>query len=260
MISLLLCLALGILAPGDRSHAPSPQERAGGGPITVSAAISLTEALEEIAATYAKAGGAAVRFNFAGSNVLARQIANGAPVDLFISADDDQMDVAARAGALVDGTRVNLIGNQLAVVARQDNVALVKSSFAKAPPEIRRLAVGDPAAVPAGRYARAYLERQKLWTAYETRIVPTPNVRAALAAVENGAADAAIVYATDVRISKTAVLAFLAPAADSPRIVYPAALVKSSRRRDDAKRFLTFLRGTNAAAIFHKHGFIPNID
>jgi molybdate transport system substrate-binding protein len=260
MIALLLGLPLIVFPADDRSHAASFQDGGERGPLTVSAAISLTEALEEIAAAYAQAGGTAVRFNFAGSNVLARQIANGAPVDLFISADDEQMDVAAGAGALIDGTRVNLTGNQLAVVARRDNVELVKASFQKAPPEIRRLAVGDPAAVPAGRYARAYLERQKLWTVYEPRVVPTPNVRAALAAVENGAADAAIVYATDVRTSTSAVLAFLVPPGDLPRIVYPAALVKSSRRRDDAQRFLTFMRGAEASVIFHKHGFVANVD
>ena len=253
--SLVVGICLAMFQPGGSPSASPVQDTGNGAPVTVSAAISLTEALEEVAAAYARAGGGPVRFNFAGSNVLARQIANGAPVDLFISADDEQMNVVEKAGAIAAGSRVDLVGNRLAVVAPKDKVELVKSRFLKAPPEIRRVAIGDPAAVPAGRYARAYLEGQQLWTAYASRIVPTPNVRAALAAVENGAADAAVVYSTDLRASKEAVLAFLVPVDQAPRIVYPAAIVQSSRNRAGAERLLAFLRGADATAIFVKHGF-----
>lgn len=258
MMWLVLALCAGTIqpAPADLGGAQDGSRRAA---ITVSAAISLTEALQEIAAAYARGGGGMVRFNFAGSNVLARQIANGAPVDLFVSADDEQMDLALKAGVIDEGTRVNLVGNRLAVVAPADRVELVKSGFANASPAIRRLALGDPAAVPAGRYARAYLEGQKLWSAYEPRIIPMPNVRAALTAVETGAVDAAIVYETDLRASKGAALAFVVPADQSPAIVYPAAIVKSSRNRGEAERLLTFLRGAEATAIFVKHGFIAGV-
>ena len=256
MTWLLVAVCLGMLPLAGSPFGTGPQKAGTGTPVTVSAAISLTEALEEIAAAYARAGGGPVRFNFAGSNVLARQIANGAPVDLFVSADDAQMDVAEKAGAIADGSRVALVRNRLAVVAPTDKVDMVKSGFLKAAPEIRRVAIGDPAAVPAGRYARAYLDRQKLWAAFESRIVPTANVRAALAAVENGAADAAIVYATDLQASKEAALAFVVPADQTPPIIYPAAIVKSARNRAGAERFLTFLRGADATAIFVRHGFI----
>jgi molybdate transport system substrate-binding protein len=224
--------------------------------ITVSAAISLTDVLEEIAGAYRKAGGGPVRFNFAGSNVLARQIVNGAPADIFISADDKQMDVAETAGVIAQGSRVNLVGNRLAVVAPRDRVEMVKEKFLEAPAAIRRVAIGDPEAVPAGRYAKAYLENDRLWAAYERRIVPTSNVRAALAAVENGAADAAIVYATDVQTSRNAALAFIVPADQSPAIVYPAAVVKSTQHRGEADRFLEFLKGSEANAIFTRYGFL----
>jgi molybdate transport system substrate-binding protein len=258
MMWLLLAVCAGTIqpVPPDVAAAQGGSRNAA---ITVSAAISLTDALEEIAAVYARGGGGTVRFNFAGSNVLARQIVNGAPVDLFVSADDEQMDLAQKAGAIDEGTRVNLAGNRLAVVAPADRVELVKAGFLKASPAIRRLALGDPAAVPAGRYARAYLEAQKLWSAYEPRIVPMPNVRAALAAVETGAADAAIVYETDLRASRAAALAFVVPPDQSPAIVYPAAIVKSSRNRGDAERFLTFLRGAEATDIFVKHGFVAGV-
>ena len=257
MMWLVLAVCAGTIQPVPSGLAAQDASRKAA--ITVSAAISLTEALEEIAAAYARGGGGIVRFNFAGSNVLARQIVNGAPVDVFVSADDVQMDVAQKAGAIDEGTRVNLVGNRLAVVAPADRVDVVKSGFVKASPAIRRLALGDPAAVPAGRYARAYLEAQKLWSAYEPRIVPMPNVRAALTAVETGAVDAAIVYETDLRASKQAVLAFVVPPDQSPAIVYPAAIVRSSRSRGEAERFLGFLRGSEATAIFVKHGFVAPV-
>ena len=226
------------------------------GPLTVAAAVSLSDVLEEIAKAYAAAGGGPVRFNLAGSNVLARQIRNGAPADVFISADEAQMDIVEKAGAVLPGSRVDLVGNQLAVVATPDRADFVRQEFARAPAGIRRLAIGDPAAVPAGVYARRYLEQQGLWTAYEPRVVPTTNVRAALTAVETGSVDAAIVYLTDLAAARTAVLAFSVPPKNGPRIVYPGAVLASSRHQAEAKRFLAFLRQPEAAAIFARYKFV----
>jgi len=226
-------------------------------PVTVAAAVSLTQVLEEIAAAYAAAGGGPVRFNLGGSNVLARQILNGAPADVFISADEAQMAVVEKAGAVLAGSRVDLVENQLAIVATPDRVDFVRQEFGRAAAGIRRLAIGDPAAVPAGVYARQYLERRGLWSAYEPRIVPTTNVRAALAAVETGSVDAAIVYLTDLAAARTAVLAFAVPAKDGPRIVYPGAVLSAARNQTEARRFLTFLRGPVAAAIFTRYKFAP---
>jgi molybdate transport system substrate-binding protein len=225
-------------------------------PLMVAAAVSLSDVLEEIAKAYAAAAGGPVRFNLAGSNVLARQIVSGAPADVFISADEAQMDVVQKAGAVLAGSRVDLVENQLAVVATPDRVDFVRQEFARAPAGIRRLAMGDPAAVPAGVYARRYLEQQGLWTAYEPRVVPTTNVRAALAAVETGSVDAAIVYLTDLAAARTAVLAFVVPAGQGPRIVYPGAVLASSRNQAEAKRFLAFLRERDAAAIFARYQFV----
>jgi molybdate transport system substrate-binding protein len=167
------------------------------------------------------------------------------------------MDVIQKAGALLPGSRVDLVENRLAVVATRDRVDFVREQFARAPAEIRRLAIGDPGAVPAGVYARRYLEQRGLWTAYEPRIVPTTNVRAALAAVETGSVDAAIVYLTDLAAARTAVLAFAVPVTDGPRIVYPGAVVASSRNQGEAKRFLAFLHASGVAAIFARHKFVP---
>jgi molybdate transport system substrate-binding protein len=226
-------------------------------PLLVSAATSLTDVLEEIGTAYSASGGGVVRFNLAGSNVLARQIVSGAPSDVFISADEAQMDLAQKAGVIAPGTRRDVASNQLVVAAPAARAPFVAARFGDAPPEIRRLAVGDPAAVPVGVYARQYLEARGLWKAYESRIVPAANVRAALVAVENGAADAAIVYATDMTIARGAAVAFAVPVNQGPRIVYPAAVLSTSSNQAEAKRFLAFLGGSQAREIMRRHRFLP---
>lgn len=223
--------------------------------ITVSAAASLTDAMEAVARAYEAEGGGPVQFNFAGSNVLARQIASGAPVDVFVSADRTQMDVAARAGAIDGATRVDLLGNRLAIVTPVDTPARHPEDLLL--PAIRRIAVGDPAAVPSGVYAQQYFTRLDLWTRIEQKLVPVGNVRAALAAVENGSADAAVVFVTDASVAKGEVASFIVTDSRAPDIVYPAAIVRTSRNRAAAERFLAFLRGAQAAAIFKRYGFLP---
>jgi molybdate transport system substrate-binding protein len=225
-------------------------------PVTVSAAVSLTDALTAVAEAYARTG-ATVRFNFGASNVLARQIVNGAPVDVFISADEAQMDVVAGAGLLRDGSRVNLLRNQLAIAVPSDRPRTFQSIRDLLDARYKRIAIGDPAAVPAGVYAKQYLEKEELWSALKDRIVPTGSVRAALAAVESGAADAAIVYRTDVRVALRASVAWVVPADRGPRIVYPAAIVKTTTVSAESNRFIAFLTGETAARIFQRFGFTP---
>jgi molybdate transport system substrate-binding protein len=224
-------------------------------PITVSAAVSLTDALTAVAEAYGRGGRGGVRFNFGASNVLARQIVNGAPVDLFVSADEAQMDLVAAAGLLKDGSRVDVLRNQLAIAVPSDRPRTFRSVRELTDPAFKRIAIGDPAAVPAGVYARQYLEKEGLWDKVQSRIVPTGSVRAALAAVESGAADAAIVYRTDTRVALGATVAWIVPADRGPRIVYPAAIVRTSAASEEAKRFLDYLRGEPAARIFQRFGF-----
>jgi molybdate transport system substrate-binding protein len=222
----------------------------------VSAAVSLTETLEAVARSYAAAGGGAVRFNFAASNVLSRQIVSGARVDLFISADEAQMDFAARAGAIDPNTRIPLLANRLAIatLAGGPSVAHLRDLLQ---PAIRRIAVGDPAAVPVGVYAREYLQRAGLWEALRSRIVPVSNVRAALGALEKGAVEAAITYETDVIPGGRARTAFVVTGEHAPRILYPAAIVSTAPNRAGAQRLLSYLAGPAAAAVFTRHRFIP---
>ena len=240
-----LCLAASLAEQG------APQAR----PITVSAAVSLTDALTAVAADYGNAGRGSVRFNFGASNILARQIVLGAPVDLFISADEAQLDLVARDGLLNDRSRVELLANQLAVIVPNDRPRTFSSIAQIADPAFRRIAIGDPAAVPAGVYAKQYLEKEGLWAAVQARIVPTGSVRAAVAAVESGAADAAIVYRTDARVALRATVAWVVPAGRGPRIVYPAAIIRASKNAEEAARFLDYLRGAAAARVFERFGF-----
>jgi len=243
------CVAM--LARGVGAQAPAA---ATSREVVVSAAVSLSEALQQLAQTYQARTGERVVLNLGPSNTLARQVAAGARVDLFISADEAQMDVAA--SDLVPGTRVNLLSNQLAIAVPDDRQRRFASARDLTNPTITRIAIGDPAAVPAGVYARQYLQKIGIWPAVEKKLVPSGSVRLALAAVENGAADAAIVYRTDIASASHAREAFLVPAAEGPRIVYPAAVVRTGRNQAGARRLLAFLQGPDAMAVFTRAGFL----
>ncbi|MDE3155864.1 MAG: molybdate ABC transporter substrate-binding protein [Acidobacteriota bacterium] len=235
---------------------PSAGGRATGGPILVSAAASLTDALTAIAHQYESTTGDTVTLNFGPSSGLARQIVNGAPVDVFLSADEAQMDFVAKAGLLKAGTRVDLLANQLVVVMPAGRAHPLSSPRDLTAASFRRIALADPAAVPAGVYAREYLQALGLWTAIQPKVVPTLDVRAALAAVDSGNADAAFVYRTDAAIGHRAAIVFSIPVTEGPRIRYPAAVVSDAPHPAAAVAFLAFLRGPQARAVFEHYGFI----
>ena len=222
--------------------------------VLVSAAVSLTEVLQTVARAYER--GERIVLNLAGSNTLARQIAEGAPVDLFISADAAQMDRVEQAGRILAGSRVDLLSNQLVMVVPDDRARLFRSPRDLLDTEIGRIAVGDPAAVPAGVYAKQYLEAQGLWPQLRAKIVPTMSVRGTLSAVEAGNADAGIVYRTDAAIATRAVVALAVPVEDGPSIDYPAAVMVDAPNQAGARRFLAHLQGPDAAAAFERAGFI----
>jgi molybdate transport system substrate-binding protein len=234
---------------------PKPPD--GGGPrstVMVSAASSLTDVLQELGRLYEHQSGMRVLLNFGASNVLARQVAAGAGVDLFISAYAAPMDLVA---AHIDAsTRVDLLANQLAIAVPDDRPRRFASARELTDPAIRRIAVGDPAAVPAGIYARAYLQKLGIWDDISRKIVPSGSVRLALAAVENGAVDAAIVYKTDIAAARRAREALVVPRADAPPIVYPAAVVRGGLNEAGGRRFLEFLQSAEAATVFQRAGFL----
>lgn len=222
--------------------------------VLVSAAASLTDVLQELAKVHESRSGDRLVLNFGASNTLARQIASGARVDVFISADQTQMD--AVAADIAPGTRVDLLSNQLAIAVPDDRPRAFASARELTDPAVRRIAMGDPSAVPAGVYARAYLQRIGLWALLEPKVVPSGSVRLALAAVESGAADAAIVYRTDVATARRARLAYVFPAAEGLNIAYPAAAMRTAANPQGAHRLLAFLQSPEASKAFRRAGFL----
>lgn len=219
--------------------------------VLVFAAASLSDALREIGTAFERNSGVRVLCSFAGSNDLARQIRAGAPADVFVSASRDRMDELEEAGLLRQSDRFDLLANGLVVIAS----ARVEHGFASPRDllRVRRIALGDPWAVPAGIYARLWLERAGLWSRLEERVVPTLDVRAALTAVDSGAAEAGIVYRTDARMARNARVVLEVPASEAPPIVYPAAVLR--RSSGEGRLFLDHLRSPESRAVFERLGF-----
>ncbi len=224
--------------------------------VFVSAAVSLSDTLSKVAAGFERATGTRVILNLAGSGLLATQLIEGALVDVFISADETQMNRVAAKALIRRASRIDLLSNQLVVVVPADRAGTVRTVRDLRSDAVRRVAMGDPDAVPAGVYARRYLESIGAWGALRGKIVPTRNVRAVLAAVEAGSADAGFVYRTDATTTSGVVTAFEVPLEAGPSIAYPAAVGRDAPNETDATRFLTFLQGAEARWEFEQAGFI----
>lgn len=224
--------------------------------VIVFAAASLTESLREIAATYEKQSGDRVVFNLAASGPLARQIGEGAPADLFISADEARMDALEQQGLIVKETRRSRLSNLLVIVTTPDSPLAIASPSDLARPAVKRVALGEVKTVPVGAYAREYLTRLELWTAIEGKVIPCESVRAVLAAVESGNVDAGIVYRTDAAVFRKVTVVFEVPRDAGPAISYPMALVTHARQPAAARKFLDHLDGDAAAAVFTRHQFL----
>ena len=229
-----------------------------GKPPVVFAAASLNTVLQELMKAEGEKRGLRARFSFAGSAALARQIAEGAPADLFFSANVRWMEYLEKEELIAAGTRVDLLGNRLVVVAPKGEGFEVepRRGFDFAGAFSDRLALGDPGHVPAGIYARQALEQLGWWRSLAGRLAPAPDVRAALVFVERGECAAGVVYATDAMVSaKVEVVAELPVEAHEP-IVYPLAAVRG-RVSEEVDQLLRFFRSPEAAAVFARHGFTP---
>jgi molybdate transport system substrate-binding protein len=244
---ILACLSIAPVAAAQQANRPRAD-------IVVSAATSLSDVFQELASLWKLRSEERIVLNFAASNVLARQITAGARVDLFVSADETQMDLVA--GHIEASSRVALLSNQLAIAVPDDRARRFASAKDLTDSTVQRIALGDPAAVPAGVYAKAYLQRLGLWDGIAAKVVPSGSARLALAAVENGAADAAIVFRTDIAATRRVYEAFVVPVAEGPRIVYPAAILRDGPNINGAKRFLAFLRSADATRVFERAGFL----
>lgn len=224
-------------------------------PLTVSAAISLTNALQEIKSLYQRSKpNVNIIYNFGASGALQQQIEQGAPVDVFFSAAAKQMNALQQKNLLVPDTRRNLLTNRLVLITPRNGSAL--SSFKNLTgSQVQRIAIGQPRSVPAGQYAQELLTNLKILNAIKPKLVYGNNVRQVLTYVENGNADAGIVYATDAKESNSVRIGATAPENLHSPIVYPVAVLKDSKNITAGRDFVQFLSGSQARSVFQKYGF-----
>jgi molybdate transport system substrate-binding protein len=226
--------------------------------ITVFAAASLTNVLQELGDGFTKDASIPVRFSFAASSALARQIENGSRADVFFSADLEWMDYLESRKLIQSATRHDVVGNQLVLIAPTDSkiVLKIQPHFALAATLGKgRLATGDPDSVPVGRYAHEALSNLGVWDQVSARLVRADSVRSALAFVDRGEAALGIVYATDALIDKKVRVVDAFPAATHMPIVYPVALTIGAKT--DAAKFLAYIRGPAGSVAFQHYGFTP---
>ncbi|MGL3106025.1 molybdate ABC transporter substrate-binding protein [Bradyrhizobium sp. BR 1432] len=225
--------------------------------ITVFAAASMKNALDEVDAAYTAKTGVKFSVSYAASSALARQIEQGAPADVFVSADTDWMDYAIARKTINESTRVNLLGNSIVLIApkdsKVDNVAITQGfDLAKLAGD-GRIATGDVKSVPVGKYAKAALEKLGAWQAAEPKFAMAESVRGALTLVARGEAVLGIVYATDAKVEPGVKIVGTFPADSHPPIIYPVAATTTAK--GESSDYLAFLRSTAAKTILEKYGF-----
>jgi len=224
--------------------------------LTVSAASSLTDILNAAAPRFPDA---TLRFNFAASGVLVQQIQAGAPVDIFLSAGDKEINTLNTARLLLPDTRTVIARNQLVLIVPRNTRARVRTFADLTRTDIKRIAIGNPESVPAGRYARETLEKRRLWSALDRKLIRAENVRQTLAYVSGGNVDAGIVFATDARRARSSVQIVDTAIAgrDHAPILYPGVVLKRSKEAELARRFLQYLRTPATQKLFTSLGFLP---
>ncbi len=225
--------------------------------VTVFAAASLKNALDDINAAFSQSTGVKVVASYAASPALMKQIEQGAPADVFVSADLDWMDYGSQKKVIKDETRVNLLGNRLVLIAPKnstlDNVAIEAGFNLAQLAADGRIVTGDVQAVPVGKYAKAALENLGAWNAAASKFAMTENVRAALKLVARGEAPLGIVYTTDAKVEPGVKIIGTFPEGSHPAIVYPVAATVTAK--PEAVSYLTYLRSGNAKRIFEQYGF-----
>lgn len=253
LVAVLLVAALVLgTAFGKARALPAPTVE-----LTVSAAISLKDALDEIARLYrSEKPDAALHFNLGASGTLQLQIEQGAPVDLFISAAPKQMDTLESKNLLLPGTRRDLVRNRVVLIVPENKTSV--SAFQDLTrPEVKVIAVGEPETVPAGKYAQEVLTHLGVYEQLKAKFVLAKDVRQVLTYVATGNADAGIVYATDAQTTTRVKVVATAPEESHSPVIYPVAVIKSSKNPSAAKEFIEFLLGSGARAVFQKYGFAP---
>lgn len=253
VVLLLVGLALSGCA---RSTPPEPP---GARRLTVSAAISLEPALDEIQSLFQEQHPElTVRYNFAGSGPLEQQIEQGAPVDVFLSAAAREIDVLEAKGLIERGSRHDLVTNEI-VLAVPVGSKRIRDFADLTRPEVKRIAMAEPESVPAGMYAREILDHLGILERVRSKLVFAANVRQALAYIETGNADVALVYETEARLSTRVRIAAVAPPGSHAPIVYPVAIIGNSRHAATSKEFVELLSTPAALKVFEKYGFRPAV-
>ncbi|MFZ5753250.1 MAG: molybdate ABC transporter substrate-binding protein [Bacillota bacterium] len=253
VVSVLALLALifstFIFGVGCTAKATKP------GALTVSAAASLKDTMEEIKEIYAKENSKVeITYNFGASGALQQQIEQGAPADIFISAAPKQMDELQKKDLIVKDTRKDLLENKVVLVTPKDR-RLITSFEDLGKKEVQKIAIGAPESVPAGKYAQDALTSLGIWNQIASKLVLAKDVRQVLTYVETGNVEAGIVYQTDAKISHKVQIAAVAPEKSHAPVVYPIAAIKSSKNMEQAQSFISFLASDKAKAVFEKYGF-----
>ena len=252
LLALMAMLCLLMTGCGDNSNGTKSEPVE----LHVSAAASLTDAMKELATIYeADNPGVKLVFNFGSSGALQQAIENGGETDLFFSAAQKQMDALEKAGELADGTRKNLLRNEVVLIVPKVDAKPVKTFEDLTADNIQRVALGEPKGVPVGQYSEEILTNLGILDAVKAKAVYGSDVRQVLSWVATGDADCGIVYATDAAVSDDVTVVAVAPEETHKPVIYPAAVIKSTKNLDAAKKFLDFTSSDAAKKIFEKYGF-----
>lgn len=254
VIALLTALMMTFVACGSNTPQENSHANTKAVELNVSAAASLTDALSEIKELYIEDHPHInINYNFAASGQLSKQIAEGAPVNIFISANQDKMDELEEQGLILEDTRQDLLSNIVVLIAGKDSN--INDFMDLTEPSVEKIGFGEPASVPVGTYGKQVLESLNIWGQVEQKLLLAKNVRQVLSYVDSGNVDAGIVYKTDAMLATNAVVVAEAPKDSHEPVVYPMAVLKESRNIDDAKQFLDFLTSKEATVVLDKYGF-----
>lgn len=225
--------------------------------LTVSAAVSMKDALDDVKQLYTAANpNVSISTNYGASGTLQIQIEQGASADVFLSASPKQMDTLASEGLLLEGTRKDLLRNEVVLIVPKDSSSRISSFQDLARPDVKKVALGEPTVVPAGQYAKQVLTSLGIYEAVNSKAVLGKDVRDVLTYVETGNVDAGVVYATDAMSSSKVQVVARAPETSHAPVIYPVAVIKSSKNPAAAREFTNFLSGPRAGDAFKKYGFI----
>ena len=252
--------ALGLLAVLIMPAGCNTAQGASGAPVTlnISSAASLTDALTAVNSAYIAAHpDVTIVPNFASSGTCQQQIEQGVPCDVYLSAAKVQMDNLENKGLLLSGSKIDLLNNRLVLIVPKGSTLSITGFAALAADGVKRIAIGDPASVPAGAYARDTFELLGMYSQLQSKLVMAANVRQALAYVETGDADAGVVFSSDALISDRVKVVASAPDEINSSIAYPVAIIRSSNNADAAREYIHFLQSDTAMAIFEEYGFSP---